>query len=77
MPRLKDRNPYDGLTKALLGARAYEGITTEEIARYIGVSEPTALKYIRRPELAPLGMVLGIGKKLHIPIEVLRERIPG
>jgi len=77
MPRLQDRNPYKALSKALAGAREYERFTTADIAEAIGVSQPTALKYMRHPETAPLGKLLAMRRKLHIPIEELREHIPG
>lgn len=79
MPKVNlliDGKKYRGLSMLLFGAKEYEGHSITDIARMMGVSEPTALKYLREPERAPLESLCILRKKLNIPIEQFRECIP-
>lgn len=76
MPRLKSNDPYEKLSKLLMGARAYEGKTYEGIARHINVSPRTARRYMKNPEKLPLTELNVLRRYLGVTIEDFRDAIP-
>ena len=76
MPKVNlmpDKDKYRMLSLIINGAVVYEGKTTNDVAKMLDVSEPTALKWLRKPELMTLETLCNLSRKLRIPIDDLRE----
>ena len=70
MSYIKEKsNPHIKSKRLLLG---YE-ITAPKLAKYLGVSEPTARKRLKRPGLLTGDDWLKISRLAHIPVEEIRS----
>ena len=52
-----------------------EHLTMEEIGEAIGASRQTASRKVKNPDLFTIGELKNICRKLHIPMDEIRETI--
>lgn len=66
---------YGRLRRLIKGAIEDEGLSTEDLARLMGKSEPTARKYRKYPEQMPYQMLIAVCAAVKIPLEELAASI--
>ena len=78
MPRLKRQaTRYDGLQCLIYGSMNRDGVTMEQLDRYMGCTRQTVGIRLRDPDRLTLKDLRSISTALQIPFDELRQLIPG
>ncbi len=77
MPKLKKQyDPYEGYRGAVLGRMIVLEYGTEDLAAKMGVSPPTARRYIREPGTMSMDTMRRLNRILDIEAEQARGLLP-